>query len=82
MHHLSRVPLCMLPSFPYLASPHPAPPHAVDGTGLLVTVSGSVKYGSAGSKTTPHLISHQFVLVDDPAKPGTYFIASDCLRFV
>jgi hypothetical protein len=46
--------------------------------GLLVTVNGLVRYAN----DPPRFMHQQFILTEqDPSKPGTFYVSSDCFRF-
>ncbi|KAI9230583.1 MAG: hypothetical protein DHS80DRAFT_28652 [Piptocephalis tieghemiana] len=78
---MNRLPVSSHDIFSFDCHPLIAAASSPDGTAfpLLLTVNGVVKYGD---DTSPRPFSQHFSLQPDPHKPGNYFVANDCFRFV
>ncbi|KAG2183538.1 hypothetical protein INT43_006544 [Umbelopsis isabellina] len=57
--------------------PIPATMNSQGACGILVSVSGTLKYGDSPVK---RLFSHAFMLIPDIEKSGTFYIQSENLR--
>lgn len=78
--------LLQMPPSNHIIHGYDAQPLVQPARSILVSVSGSVSFGSDDSKSAKNqnLFSQQFILTPDPdpAKNGTYVIGSDTFRFI
>ncbi|KAF7726773.1 NTF2- export protein 2 [Apophysomyces ossiformis] len=76
---LGRLPVSQHEIDVYDCQPIAATMNAQGTCGVLINVTGSVKYGDSPSKRT---FSQTFILMPDETQAGNYYVQSDNFRFV
>ncbi|KAI8882754.1 NTF2-like protein [Backusella circina FSU 941] len=76
---LGRLPMSHHEVDVYNCHPLPATMNAQGACGIMITVTGTVKYGDNPAKRT---FSQTFILMPDENQAGNYYVESDNFRFV
>ncbi|CAO3622793.1 nuclear transport factor 2 [Cunninghamella echinulata] len=76
---LGRLPVSQHEIDVYDCHPIPVMNNSQGTTGILINVTGSVKYGDHPNKRT---FSQSFILMPDEVTVGNYYVQSDNFRFV